>query len=115
MLDIQNAYVIDCHELTQFVKDYYNREISVVQRHAEYLGNDSFLEIDVDKEDPEEWYPDEEDLADNPEDAIEKWLSGEEDFQFLENELGINEHVILWDLCRKGIIPEGKYILKIWW
>lgn len=115
MLEIKDAYVIECRDFTQFVKDHYNREINVVQRHAEYLGNDSFLEIDVDKEEPDEWYPEEDDIADSPEDAIEKWLSDEEDYKFLENELGINESLILWDLCRRDIIPEGKYILKIWW
>ena len=115
MLKIKNGYIIDCRDFREFVKEYYNREVDPVANHAEYLGNDSFLQIDVDKEGPDEWYPDEEDIASSPEDAINKWLSDEDDFRYLERELGINESIILWDLCRKDVIPEGSYILKIWW
>lgn len=115
MLEIKNGYIVESRDFRIFVKEHYDREIDPVQNHAQYLGNDSFLEIDVKKDEPEDWYPDEEDIASDPEDAINKWLSDEEDFKFLERELGINESIILWDLCRKGLIPEGIYILKIWW
>lgn len=115
MLKTEQAYVVDCREFSKFVKEYYNREIDLIERHAPYMGNDSYLSIDVDKEEPDEWYPDEEDIAENPEDAINKWISDEDDYQFLESELGINESLILWDLCRKNVIPEGNYIIKIWW
>ena len=111
----EKAYVVDCREFSKFVKEHYNREFDLIERNAPYMGNDSFLSIDVSKDEPNDWYPDEDDLASDPEDAISKWASDEDDFKFLENELGISEDLILWDLCKKGIIPEGTYIIQIWW
>lgn len=115
MLKVEAGNIIECRDFSSFIKEYYDRDIDLIARHAPFMGNDSFLEIDVDKEQPEDWYPDEEDIALDPADAMNKWSSDEEDYKFLANELGINEELILWDLCRRGIIPEGKYIIKIWW
>lgn len=116
MFEIEKVYLFDCHDFMKFVKQHYNRDIDILAVHAEISGNDSFVEIDVTKEAPDDgWWPEEEDLANNPSDAIEKWLADDEDFKFLERELGINETIILWDLCRKDLIPEGKYVMKAWW
>lgn len=116
MFKTEKVYLFDCHDFVKFIKEYYDRDIDILAPIAEVFGNDSFVEIDVRKDLPDDGLrPEEEGLANNPEEAIERWLSDEGDYQFLERELGINEVIILWDLCRKGIIPEGKYVMKAWW
>jgi len=32
-----------------------------------------------------------------------------------EREVFIDLEVITWDLCRQGLMPFGKYLMKIWW
>lgn len=115
MFEIKDAYLVDCHEFSRFIKEHYDRNIDLIEIYAPDMGNDSYLSIDVSKEGPNDWYPQEDDLASDPEDAMKKWASDDEDYQYLERELGISADLILWDLCKKDIIPEGTYIITIWW
>lgn len=100
-------------DLSEFVSEFYGRPWRMQQ--GEMLSQNTYKIIDV-SPDGTEW--------DEPEDSekiLQSWLalpytdSGwEEDMRF-ERDNYLDVDVVLWDLCRKGIAPEGKYLITVWW
>lgn len=50
---------------------------------------------------------------------INRWLAKDHttfdyDFQFMRDEY-IDVNLLMWDLCQSGVIPEGEYLILMWW
>jgi len=109
MVEFEDVKLFDCHDMEEYIKVTYGKEVDVLKRHAEMNGNSTFVEINVNKETPDEmWWPDEDELAQKPDLALQRWLEG-------DDSINADECLILWDMCRKNLIPEGKYVMKAWW
>lgn len=48
------------------------------------------------------------------EEAIQQWINAPSKFSW-ENSTPVDPTLIAWDLARKGLIPEGKFKLHVWW
>lgn len=96
-------------ELSRFVSAYYNRPWSMQQ--GEMLGQNTYRELDVDPQGPEF------NSALAAEQHLREWLALEPPAQKMdmEGDRYISVDTIMWDLCRKGVIPAGKYLIKVWW
>lgn len=109
MFEIKDVKYFDVHDLEEYIKSEYGKELRLIPYHAKHSGNDTIVKIDVDVEMPgEPWYPEDESLEDKPDLALQRWLEG-------DDSVNANENLILWDMCRKGIIFPGKYIMDVWW
>lgn len=109
MFEIKDIKYFDVHDLQKYIKQAYGKDLDLVKRHAEFSGNNTIVKIDARGEMPDEgWCPENIMLYSKPEEALEKWLAG-------DDRINANECLILWDMCRKGIIPKGEYIMDTWW
>lgn len=104
-------------ELSRFVSAYYGQPWSMQQ--GEMLGQNTYRELDVDPQGPEF------NSALAAEQHLREWLALEpppgqsrDDWAWkmdMERDHYISVDTIMWDLCRKGVIPAGKYLIKVWW
>lgn len=109
MFKLKTVQYFDVHDLQKYIKSEYGKDLDLIKSHAEYSGNNTIVKIDVNKEYPDEpWYPTDTDLEDKPDLALQRWLEG-------DDSVNANENLILWDMCRKGLIPSGEYIMDTWW
>ena len=93
-------------ELSRFVSAYYNRPWSMQQ--GEQLDQNTYQEFEVSAEGPEFV------SALHAEATLKAWLAltpgpGRDPDDYVPVD------TIMWDLCRKGVIPAGKYLIKVWW
>jgi hypothetical protein len=108
-LELKDVKYFSCHDFMRYVKETYGKDIDIVSNHAEHTGQDTFVEIDVNTNNPDDgWWPSDNEMWENPDKALQAWLDG-------DDTINANENLILWDMCRKGIIFPGKYVTKIWW
>lgn len=99
-------------DLSKFVSEYYGRPWSM--RYME-LSNESYVEVDVSHEGPD--YR----TLEEAEQKLQEWLAlsppAEGDWkaamEFDDKALPVE--IVLWDLCRRGIAPEGEYLIRVWW
>lgn len=95
-------------DLSNFVAEYYGRPWSMQQGME--LSNESYVTVDVSHEGPDYH------TLEEAEAKLEAWKSSpvEDEIDFVrENYIPIE--IILWDLCRRGIAPEGEYLIRVWW
>lgn len=102
-------------ELSKFVSEYYGRPWRL-QQQGDCLAQNSYQLITVSHEGTE-W--------DEPEDCeqmLNSWLAlpipAPDDWSAVmdfERETFLQVDVVLWDLCRRGIAPEGEYLIRVWW
>lgn len=108
-LEFEDVKYFNCHSFMKYVKHVYGKDIDIIREHAQYSGQDTFVKIDVTLDEPAEgWWPADEDLLEDPNKAFQLWLDG-------DDSVNANENLILWDMCRKGIISPGKYVTNIYW
>lgn len=104
---------------SKFVSETYGRPWRM-QQQGEMLGQDTYSIIEVDGVSSDGWDVGEEQTQ------LDEWLAlpypdpalrDEEWLQKMtfEREHGVSADVILWDLCRRGIIEPGKYLILVWW
>lgn len=116
MFEIEKVNYFSCHDLEEFIREYYGREVDLLEPHAENYGNNTFVDINVCKDYPDDsWWVESEELRNNPDQVIRWWIDDADEFHDMFDRVYVNEAIILWDLCRKDVIPEGKYVMKAWW
>jgi hypothetical protein len=116
MFEIKDVKYFSCHDFTDFVKEYYGKDVDVLSRWAEIYGNETFVDIKVCKEHPDDgWYVENKELWNNPGKVIQWWIDDADEFYSMFDKVYVDENIILWDLCRKGVIPEGHYVMRAYW
>jgi hypothetical protein len=100
-------------DFSGFVADFYQRPYRLQQQDP-MKGQNSYVKMTVKQYDDDDW--------DYGEKCLAEWLAlpvpepgdwvGKMNF---ERETPCDLEVILWDLCRKGAIPEGEYFIDVWW
>lgn len=102
-------------DLSKFVSEYYGRPWRM-QQQGDCMAQNTYEIIDVDPEGTSWETPEELDQR------IEEWLAlpipDPNDWKAVmdfERETFITAEVALWDLCRRGIAPVGKYLIRVWW
>lgn len=110
-------YEIWEEDLSNFISTYYGKPWSLKQ--GEMLPGDTYRFVTVEKDTDTEsgvdnWPSKEEATAE-----IDRWLALDHtvfdyDFQFKRDEY-IDINLLMWDLCQNDIIPEGEYLILVWW
>lgn len=101
-------------DLSEFVARTYGRPWRL-QQQGDMLGQNTYLKIDVSQEGTD--FSD----AEEAEKELQAWLAlphpgdGWKEVMDFERDQGLSVEIILWDLCRQGIIPEGEYLITVWW
>lgn len=109
MLEIKAVSYIDVHDLQDYIRETYGKNLDLIRMLAEHSGNNTIVKLDVNKDMPyDAWFPRDDYLYDKPDLAMRKWIDGDET-------VNANECLILWDMCRKDVIPEGTYVIDVWW
>lgn len=105
-------------DFSEFVSNFYNKPYNYQQWCAcgegsyEHASNGASFDLEV-LESKEIWgYAEKE---------LNEWLDTyyiPEDWKYeweFPREHGLDPEIIMWDLHRKGIVPAGKYLFKVWW
>ena len=92
----ETSYVIEYHKLEELIKKVYGKEFSVISDME--AQNDSVHQMSVDGVALTDKY----DLT-----RFNEWVN--------YNKEGFITNLIMQDLCSKGHLPPGKYLLKISW
>lgn len=101
-------------DLSKFVAEHYGRPWRM-QQQGDMLGQHTYQKIQVTPEGTDFDAPEE------LERQINHWLSlphpGTDWLAVMnfEREQYVGADVVLWDLCRCGLIPEGEYLILVWW
>jgi hypothetical protein len=95
-IEKKEFYVIDYNDLEDFIIDHYNIEdFSFV---ADYeLCNFIIKHFEIKKEKLTKW----------DQEKLDKFKTTE-DYNYIS-------HVLMTDLCNNDIIPEGNYLIKVFW
>lgn len=100
-------------DLENFVAEYYGQHWSFLSA-IEVKANDVYDVIEVSKEEPDFYGEGEsEKILQRWKDAPApdtSWKSRSDFEQYLPS-----PDIILWDLCRNDVIPEGEYLIHISW
>lgn len=99
-LETQDRTVVWYQNLEAFAAQHYPRQWKLFDGH-ECQGQNTYESCDADLRYPQ-WHG-----AAEGEAALLAWLSGAEK--------GLSLDVLLWDLCRRDLIPAGPYLITIWW
>lgn len=100
-------------DLSEYVSELYGRPWSLQQ--GQMLGQNTYVDVDVMSEGPD-YYNDEE-----VEEQLTEWLNYPDPEASFERKLDfIRERhldvvIVMWDLCRRELIPPGKYHIRVWW
>lgn len=101
-------------ELSAFVSQHYGRPWSMQQ--GELLDQDTYRDENVRADRPDNF------TAEEAEELLKQWLAvptPADDAWILRADFRRNQYlpvgIILWDLCRKGVITPGDYLIKVWW
>lgn len=106
---IENIMVVDCHDLDKYILEEYHLEVDVLGHCLSIWtenGQDSFIMLDVNHYGPESCLEIDSWTAEAGVDLIEQWLKGNKEFDI---------ELVLWHLMHTGKIPEGRYLIKLWW
>lgn len=102
-------FVVWESDLSEFVSAIYGRPWRMQQ--GEMLGQNTYWNEEVTGTEP--WEEGERQLA--------EWLAlshpgdGWEEVMYFERYNYLGREVVLWDLCRRGLIPAGSYQVQVWW
>lgn len=115
-------------DLSQFVADFYGRPWRLQQQNGCYT-QDSYLKVTVDGEShldatlsDQPWATENYTVAE-AEEILTAWQAlptiDPADWMAVmdaeRDEDAVNVDLILWDLCRKNVIPAGEYLITVWW
>lgn len=112
-LPYKNAYVVDCHDLDKFVNMHlegYGIAWRSLDTDQDGYHNGSYAQADVKFGN---------DIEIDTDQNFNIWLLGGAYYQddadgFMSNAIPGVEEMMQW-LCNIGQIPEGKYVVKLWW
>lgn len=96
-------------DLSRFVSEFYSRPWNMQQGME--LSNESYVTVDVSHEGPDYH------TLEEAEQKLQAWLGtpvGADEVDFMRDKC-IPIEIVLWDLCRRGIAPEGEYLIRVWW
>jgi len=106
-LKIESAFYVDCHDLTKFALMHlegFGAEWDAL--HSEECHNGSIHRCRVTRG---------EIIEDDDDQDFLRWLMGFGDFYETLPNVGPNcQHMLQW-LCNLGVIPEGTYVVDLWW
>lgn len=91
----KQIHTVDSYDLDAFISEHYEREFEFVADQES--GNDQGHAFNVKKDDLESWHT--KDLATFREGGHPTFVAG----------------TLLQDLCNRGFIPEGDYLVKVSW
>ena len=113
-LRFENAFSVDCHDLDNFVNGVlaakgYNIEWRSLDTGYDGYHNGSYEDANVTVGD---------EIEDDIDQDFYRWLRGgvfylDEDNRYSIALPGIG-HMLQW-LCNELLIPEGKYVVHLWW
>ena len=101
-------------DLSKFVSEFYGLPWRL-QQQGDAMGQNTYLKIDVSSEGTDWESPEECEQKLQEWRALPKPEGWEEVMNFERDHQALSVDVVLWDLCRKGIIPEGEYLITVWW
>lgn len=113
-LKMKDCFVVDCRDLDKFVAMHlegFGAEWHALETDRDGYHNGSFAsaEVSFGKE-----------IEDDEDQDFSRWLMGEGPF-YLDPEDGTFSydlpdvhHMLQW-LCNATLIPDGNYIVKMWW
>lgn len=112
-LKYEDARLVDCRALDKFVKMHlegYGLSWRALDTNEDGYHNGSYREADV-KLGAE--------IEDDLDQDFDRWLTGDGPFYLPEEEgyeswLPDIQHMLQW-LCNLGKVPEGKYVVELWW
>lgn len=112
---------IEVHEsrLSEFISEHYGRPWRMQQ--GLMLGQDTYMILDVDAgEEVDGWC----NMDQTPEQLVQEWLDlplnpeGKPEWHWkmdFERDHYIDAALLMNDLCKKGIVEPGRYLITIWW
>lgn len=113
-LKYEVSYAVECRELDKFVAIYlepYGLTWRALDTGYDGYHNDSYVSAEV-----EVGLTIEDDLDQD----FDRWLQGEyfyapedDDIRYWDKNPGI-QHILQW-LCNMAVIPEGRYVVELWW
>lgn len=100
-------------DLNKFVSGYYGRPWDFAS--VEESNNDTYHTMTVDEEEPERF------IGSGPAENLQRWMDAEVPAKGDWQASSAFEAcyppapVIMWDLCRRGVIPAGEYLIHVSW
>lgn len=106
--------VIDCHDLDDFVKEKLGQTYGTLHSYRGEASNGSYYTVYASSERPENF------AVEEAEEPLAAWKAADLPgnscyFRQEQSDIIPDVDVVLWDLCRKGLLEEGKYLLLVWW
>ena len=108
------SYAADCHDLDEFVNFYleeYGLTWKALDTGDDGYHNGSYMSADVRVG---------QEIEDDLDQDFDRWLQGEYfyapedgDIRYWDERPGI-QHILQW-LCNRALIPEGNYVVELWW
>lgn len=111
------SYAVDCHDLDKFVNMHlegYGVSWRSLDTGYDGYHNGSYMSAEVKVGD---------EIEDDEDQSFDRWLTGEGPF-YLDPEDGPDspysydspgiQHILQW-LCNLAVIPEGNYVVELWW
>lgn len=106
--------VIDCHDLDAFVKKELGQTYGALHSYRGDAANGSYYEMYASPESPENF------TVEEAEELLGAWRAADlpghsSHFGRVHDEVIPDVDVVLWELCRRGLLEEGEYLLLAWW